>query len=162
MKKKGYLVNLLLLLIISCVTVTACNKTKAQTQNSEKTKLKSQAPDKETVEPSNKKLSKSNEDSLSIDLKNADAKKIYETFNGPNADDIITLLEMDHDDSDRILVTTDGTILTGQIGDENGRKVDSNTDKNSITVKELKDLILLHKEEIDKLAVQNSPIKGMT
>lgn len=159
MKKKGYLVSLLLLLIISCVTVTACNKTKAQTQNSGETKLKNQALSKETIESSNKKLSKRNADSFSLDLKNASAERLYETFNGPNADEIITLLEMDHDDSDRILVATDGTILTGQIGDENGRKVDSNTDKNSITVKELKDLILLHKEEIDELSAQNSPIE---
>lgn len=66
---------------------------------------------------------------------------------------------MDHDDSDRILVSPDGTILTGQIGDENGRKFDSNTDKNSITVKELKNLVLEHKEKIDELADQNSPIE---
>lgn len=159
MKKKGYLVCLLLLLIISCVTVTACNKTKAQTQNSEATKLKNQALSKETIESSNKKLSKRNADSFSLDLKNASAERLYETFNGPNADEIIALLEMDHDDSDRILVTTDGTIITGQIRDENGRNVDSNTDKNSITVKELKDLVLKHKEKIDELAAKDSSLE---
>lgn len=159
MKKKGYLVSLLLLLIISCVTVTACNKTKAQTQNSEATKLKNQALSKETIESSNKKLSKRNADSFSLDLKNASAERLYETFNGPNADETIALLEMDHDDSDRILVTTDGTILTGQLGDENDRKVDSNTDKNSITVKELKDLVLKHKEKIDELAAKDSSLE---
>ncbi len=159
MKKKGYLVCLLLLLIISCVTVTACNKTKAQTQNSEATKLKNQALSKETIESSNKKLGKRNADSFSLDLKNASAERLYETFNGPNADEIIALLEMDHDDSDRILVTTDGTIITGQIRDENGRKVDSNTDKNSITVKELKDLVLKHKEKIDELAAKDSSLE---
>lgn len=159
MKKKGYLVSLLLLLIISCVTVTACNKTKAQTQNSEETKLKNQALSKETIESSNKKLSKRNADSFSLDLKNASAERLYETFNGPNADEIIALLEMNHDDSDRILVTTDGTILTGQLGDENGRKVDTNTDKNSITVKELKDLVLKHKEKIDELAAKDSSLE---
>lgn len=157
MKKRVYLVSLSLLLLISFVTFTVYNKTKAQTQNSEETKLKNQAVGKEKIEPSNKKLSKSNADSLSIDLKNAGAEKIYETFNGPNADEIITLLEMDHDDSDRILVTTDGTILTGKVSDENGTEIDSNTDKNSITVKELKDLVLLNKQKIDELATQNSP-----
>lgn len=155
MKKRVYLVSLSLLLLISFVTVTVYNKTKAQ--NSEETKLKNQAVGKEKIEPSNKKLSKSNADSLSIDLKNAGAKKIYETFNGPNADEIIALLEMDHDDSDRILVITDGTILTGQVSDENGTEIDSNTDKNSLTVKELKDLVLLNKQKIDELATQNSP-----
>ncbi|PZL74236.1 hypothetical protein CI088_07235 [Enterococcus plantarum] len=159
MKKKGYLVSLLLLLIISCVTVTACNKTKDQTQNSEETKLKNQALSKETIESSNKKLSKRNADSFSLDLKNASAERLYETFNGSNADEIIALLEMNHDDSDRILVTTDGTILTGQLGDENGRKVDTNTDKNSITVKELKDLVLKHKEKIDELAAKDSSLE---
>lgn len=67
---------------------------------------------------------------------------------------------MDRDDSDRILVSKDGTIVAEQIGiDENGTQVDSNTDKNSITVKELKDLILLHKQKIDELAAQNSPVE---
>lgn len=161
MKKKGYLVSFSILLLIGFVTFTVYNKIKAQTQHSEETKLKNQASDKEAIKQSMKTISEKNADSFSINLKNADAKKIYETFKGPNTDEIIALLEMDHDDSDRILVSPDGTILTGQIGDENGRKVDSNTDKNSITVKELKDLVLLHKEEIDELAAQNSPIKGM-
>lgn len=85
---------------------------------------------------------------------------IYKTFNGSNADKIISLLEMNRDDSDRILVSKNGTIVAEQIGiDENGTQVDSNTDKNSITVKELKDLILLHKQKIDELAAQNSPVE---
>lgn len=162
MKKKGYLISFSILLLISFVTFTVYNKTKAQTQHSEETKLKNQASDKEAIKQSMKTISEKNADSFSINLKNADAKKIYETFKGPNADEIIALLEMDHDDSDRILVSPDGTILSGQATiDENGTKVDSNTDKNSITVKELKDLVLLHKQQIDELAAQNSPIKGM-
>ena len=159
MKKRVYLVSLALILLISFVTVTVYNKTKAQSQNSEETKLKNQVSGKEKIERSTKKLSKRNADSFSIDIKNADAKEIYEIFKGPNADEIIALLEMDHEDSDRILVSPDGTILSGQVGDENGTKVDSNTDKNSITVKELKDLVLLHKEKIDELAAQNSPLE---
>lgn len=159
MKKKGYLVSFSLLLLIGFVTFTVYNKTKAQTQHSEETKHKNQALDKDAIERSMKKIREKNADSFSINLKNADAKKIYDTFKGPNADEIIALLEMDHDDSDRILVSPDGTILTGEIGDENGTKVDSNTDKNSITVKELKDLVLLNKQKIDELAAQNNKIE---
>lgn len=156
MKKKVYLVGLSLLLLISFVTFAIYNKTKAQTQNSEETNLKNDALNKKTVERSNKKSSKSNTDSFSIDLKNAGAEKIYETFKGADAQEIITLLEMDHNDSDKILVSSDGTILKGKFGDENGNEVDTFTDKNSITVKELKDLVLKHKEKIDELAAQNS------
>ncbi|EOH92896.1 hypothetical protein UAW_02937 [Enterococcus haemoperoxidus ATCC BAA-382] len=156
MKKNIYLASFSLVLLAGFATYTIYTKT-SDTQNSEETKRTNQVIAKETLEASKKKSNERKVDTFSIDLKNADAKKIYETFKDSNVDDIITLLEMDHDDSDRILVSPDGTILTGQIGDENGRKVDSNTDKNSITVKELKDLVLLHKEEIDELAAQNSP-----
>ena len=161
MKKKMYLASFSLVLLVGFATYTLYTKMNTDAQNSEETKRSNQVIAKEKLEASKKKLSKSNADSFSIDLRNADAKKIYETFKGPNADEIITLLEMDHEDSDRILVSPDGTILSGQFGDENGTKVDSNTDKNSITVKELKDLVLLHKEKIDELAAQNSPINGM-
>lgn len=138
--------------------VTVYNKTKAHTQNSEETKRKNQVLDKETIKRSMKKINERNAAAFSVDLKNADAKKIYETFNGPNADSIIDLLEMSNADSDRILVSTDGSILSGQATiDENGTKVDSKTDKNSITVKELKDIVLSHKQKIDELADQNSP-----
>ncbi|ALR99978.1 hypothetical protein ATZ33_00845 [Enterococcus silesiacus] len=160
MKKKVYLISFLLLLLIGFITFTVYNKPKVQTQNSEESKPKSQALDKAAIERSLKKASERNIEAFSIDLKSAGAEKIYETFNGPNADEIITLLEMDRDDSDRILVSPDGTILSGQATiDENGTKVDSNTDKNSITVKELKDLVLEHKEKIDELAAQNNPLE---
>lgn len=157
MKKKIYLFSVLLLFLVSCTTFMIYKKIKVQTQNSEETKLKNQALDKAAIERSLKKASERNIEAFSIDLKNAGAEKIYETFNGPNADEIITLLEMDRDDSDRILVSPDGTILSGQATiDENGTKVDSDTDKNGITVKALKDLVLEHKEKIDELATQNS------
>ena len=160
MKKKVYLVSFSLLLLISFVTFTVYNKTKAQSQHSEETTLKNQKLNKESIEQFKKKISAKNTEAFSIDLKNADAETIYKTFNGPNADEIISLVEMDHDDSDRILVSKDGTIVAGQIGiDENGTKVDSNTDKNSITVEELKDLVILHKQRIDELSAQNSPIE---
>ncbi|WP_430602058.1 hypothetical protein IGJ02_002268 [Enterococcus sp. DIV0724b] len=158
MKKNIYLASFSLVLLAGFATYTIYTKT-SDTQKSEETKRTNQVIAKETLEASKKKSNERKVDTFSIDLKNVDAKKIYETFKDSNADDIITLLEMDHDDSDRILVSPDGTILTGQIGDENGRKVDSNTDKNSITVKELKNLVLEHKEKIDELADQNSPIE---
>ncbi|MGM0218067.1 hypothetical protein [Enterococcus sp. AZ126] len=158
MKKKVYLISFSLFLLVGLATVTVHNKSKAQTQNREETKREKQVLDQETIERSMKKISERNREAFSVDLKNADAKKIYETFNGPNTDSIIDLLEMSHDDSDRILVSSDGLILSGQATiDENGTKVDSKTDKNSITVKELKDIVLSHKQKIDELADQNSP-----
>ncbi|WP_086313779.1 hypothetical protein A5821_001316 [Enterococcus sp. 7F3_DIV0205] len=160
MKKKVYLFSFILVMLIGFVTFTIYNKINTQSQHNEETKRQNQALDKESIEQFKKKISAKNTESFSIDLKNADAETIYNTFNGPNADSIIDLLEMDRDDSDRILVLPDGTILSGQvIIDENGTEVDSNTDKNSITVKELKDLILLNKQKIDELAAQNSPIE---
>ncbi|MBO0440670.1 hypothetical protein [Candidatus Enterococcus ikei] len=160
MKKKTYLVSALLLLLVSIATFTIYNQTKVHSQKTEETKLKKQETDKKTMKLSNKKANEQKADAYSIDLKNADAEKIYNAFKGPNADSIINLLEMDKDDSDRILVTTDGTILKGKVGiDESGTEVDTNTDKNSITVKELKNLVLLHKQKIDELASQNSPVE---
>lgn len=113
MKKKIYLVSFLLLLPICFATFSIYNKTKSHTQNNKETKRQNQALDKESIERSKKNLSARNAESFSIDLKNADAETIYNTFNGPNADSIIDLLEMDRDDSDRILVSPDGTILSG-------------------------------------------------
>jgi hypothetical protein len=160
MKKKVYLFGIILVMLIGFVTFTVYNKINTQSQQSEETEHQNQTLDKESIERTKKKLSEKNAEAFSIDLKNADAETIYKTFNGSNADSIINLLEMNHDDSDRILVSPDGTILSGQIIiDENGTEVDSNTDKNSITIKELKDVVLLHKQKIDELAAQNSPIE---
>ncbi|ALS37521.1 hypothetical protein ABID30_001494 [Enterococcus rotai] len=159
MKKNIYLASFSLVLLAGFATYTIYTKTN-DTQNIEKTKRINQVLDKETIEQSKKKLSEKNMEDFSIDFKNADAETIYNTFNNSNADSIINLLEISNDDSDRILVSPDGTILSGQvIIDENGTEVDSDTDKNSITIKELKDLVLLHKPQIDELAAQNSPLE---
>ncbi|MGX7244394.1 hypothetical protein ACWOC1_06040 [Enterococcus quebecensis] len=157
MKKKVYLVSFLLLLLASFATVTIYNKTKEHSQNSEETKHKNQVIDKEKMKIAQKKNNERTRDSFSVDLKNADAEKIFKIFNGPNADEIINLLEMNND-SDRVLVASDGTISKGKmfVG-ENQVEIDSDTDKNGITIKELKELIQLHKEKIDELAIQNAP-----
>lgn len=160
MKKKIYLVGLSVLLLISFATFKVYNKTIVNTKNSEETTLKQQAVNKKTLEQSKEKISEKNREDFSVDFKKADAETIYNTFNDSNADSIINSLEISNDDSDRILVSPDGTILSGQaIIDEDGTEVDSNTDKNSITVKELKDFVLLHKPQIDELAAQNSPLE---
>jgi len=160
MKKKGYLISFALLLLVGFTAFTVYNKTKIHSQNSEDTTRENQVIAKESIASSKKKSNRSKAESYSIDLKNVDAEKLYKAFKGPNTDSIIALLEMDKVDSDRVLVTTDGTIITGKIGiDEDGTEVDSNTDKNSITVKELRDLLLEHKQKIDELSAQNSPIE---
>lgn len=160
MKHKIYLIGFSLLVLVGFATFSIYNKTKIDTQTSEETKPKNQVLDKETIKQKMQEINKRNAEAFSIDLKNADAETIYGTFNGSNAESIIALLEMDHVDSDRILVSADGTILKGQaIIDENGTEVDSNTDKHGITIKELRDLILLHKEKIDELAAQQGPIE---
>ncbi|MEI5995109.1 hypothetical protein [Candidatus Enterococcus mansonii] len=160
MKKKIYLLSFSLLLLAGFTTFIVYNKTKAQTQHSEEAQVKKQTLDKESIEQSKKKLSAKEVEAFSIDLKNADAETIYKTFNESNADSIIGRFEMYHDDSERILVSPDGTILSGQvIIDEYGTEVDSNTDKNSISIKELKDLVLLHKQKIDELATQNDSVE---
>ncbi|EOI02659.1 hypothetical protein UAY_00906 [Enterococcus moraviensis ATCC BAA-383] len=159
MKKKIYLASFSLILLAGFATYTIYTKTN-DSQNIEETKRINQVLDKETLEQSKEKRSEKNREDFSVDFKKADAETIYNTFNDSNADSIINSLEISNDDSDRILVSPDGTILSGQaIIDENGTEVDSNTDKNSITVKELKDLVLKHKEKIDELATQNSPLE---
>lgn len=92
-----------------------------------------------------------------VNFKNIDGEELSRIFNNVSSDGITDLLYQSHEDSDRIAVATDGTIVTGTIEllDENSNTkevIDTEIHPESLTVLELKNIIETHKDEINKLA----------
>ncbi|WP_086350911.1 hypothetical protein [Candidatus Enterococcus clewellii] len=100
------------------------------------------------------------ESSPIVNFENLDGEALYNVFNGPNVAEIIDLLNMYNDDLDRVVVTTDGEIMTGQFDLKNGNsdkiRIDADTDPNSLTILELKELVEAHQDEINELAKNRS------
>ena len=92
-----------------------------------------------------------------VDFKNIDGEELSRIFNNVTSDGITELLDTFHEDSDRIAVATDGTIVTGTIEslDENSNTkevIDTEIHPKGLIVLELKNIIETHKDEINKFA----------
>jgi hypothetical protein len=129
-------------------------------ENSLKTKNTNSILNKNSNIHSSSTATQTKERSSIINFEDIDGETLYKAFNGLNADEIIELLNTYNQDSDRIVVTSDGEILKGQIDMKNKNsneiRIDTDTDPDSLTVKELKLSIENYKDEINELAENQS------
>lgn len=143
-------------LVVILGLVFIFNESILQTKDVDKVSAKEQELEEKTIISSSNIIDTTNESSPVVNFENIDGETLYNVFGGPNAGEIIELLNMYNDDSDRVVVTTDGEILKGQVDLKNGNsdeiRIDTETDPNSLTITNLKKIVEKYQEEINELA----------
>lgn len=158
---KGKLVTVLIVIVSAVLlgSTLVFSKGNSQTNNANKD-LNNETPVARNLNIDSSSKNNNIEDDATINFEGINGEQIYNIFKGPNANEIIGLLDRFNNDSDRVVVTSDGEILNGQIdlinNDSEKIMIDTATDSKGITVHDLKALIEVHKDEINELADKNN------
>ncbi|ALS01800.1 hypothetical protein ATZ33_10560 [Enterococcus silesiacus] len=159
---KGKIVGFLVVTVSTVLlgSTFVLSKDNAYTKSSDKVMISEEASNINSSSDSVPESSSIEENDSIVDFKNINGEQLYNTFKGPNASEIVNLLDQFHDDSDRVVVTSYGEVLSGQIDfkaeGSNKRKIDTSTYPKGITIYDLKVLIEIHKDEINELSEKYS------
>ncbi|WP_429976140.1 hypothetical protein [Enterococcus sp. DIV0086] len=82
-----------------------------------------------------------------LSLNKMSTEELYKIF-GDDIEERITFFSTNYNENDKFVILEDYTMLNGE-AIMGLKKVNSNTDTNSFTLKQLKEILLMHKEKIE-------------